>query len=58
MNEVTRDLCYQHYRSESDPAYRIKFLDILVGILNEERTELEKMQAGVSVPNTKKGAGR
>ena len=58
MNENTRDLAYQQYRSETDPVYRMKFLDILVGMLQEERAELEKYQNGISVPNTKKGAGR
>ena len=55
MNGATRDLCYQHYRNENDPGHRIQFLDILVGMLKAEREELERMQAGVSVPATKRG---
>lgn len=57
MND-TRDLCYQHYRNEIDPAHRIQFLDILVGILNAERAELERAVAGISVPATKRGGNK
>lgn len=57
MND-TRDLCYQHYRNETDPAHRIQFLDILVGILNAERVELERAAAGISVPATKRGGNK
>lgn len=56
MNEATRDLCYQHYRNENEPYHRIQFLDILMGMLKAEREELERMQAGVSVPATKRGS--
>lgn len=57
MND-TRDLCYQHYRSETDPAHRIQFLDILVGILNAERAELERAMVGLSVPAAKRGGNK
>ena len=56
MNEATRDLCYQHYRNENEPYHRIQFLDILMGMLKAEREELERMQAGVSVPAAKRGS--
>jgi len=56
MNEAARDLCYQHYRNETDPAHRIQFLDILVGLLGAEREELERAQMGVSVPSMKRGS--
>ena len=56
MNGATRDLCYQYYQVENDPGHRIQFLDILMGMLNAEREELERMQAGVSVPATKRGS--
>ena len=55
MEDYTRDLCYQHYCAEGDPFYRMKFLDILLGMLGEEKERLAKQIQGVSVPNTKRG---